>query len=365
MKKLTKSLLNNKTFKVLSILILLTVILSTSAWVVGWDNIPYFPPIGTSLLSVSPIGASYSLADLEPGLHELSIRMKDDKNVFQPGILVERHYLINIPKGFDPNQNYDILMFFHGATGTAQKSFDNTEFGELSNLESFIVIFPQSMGTSDNLEELFPGDNPPGNTKTCWNTRPSAEPDDEKCYGMRRLPDDDKFIDKIINKVKEDLNTNAFFTLGLSNGGSMAQHVAMTRNDISAVAIGGCAVPGWDFLNYQEEVQNYVRTPFAVFRFHATNDPVSTYMYLGDELPPQTLPTAELAIDAFATVNKCSENPLIEKIEFLRNHGKVIMADHWTYQNCDAGTEFYKIYSNSHVWHTEMTVESWDFLNEI
>jgi len=305
-----------------------------------------------------------------PGLYELSLLMIDNKNVFQPGILVERNYFINIPEGFNQEESYDLLIFFHGATTTAQNSIKYSNFTNVSNQEGFIVVFPQSMGVSSDgtVEELFYGDNPEGNVYTCWNVRPDAEPDDEKCYGKRRLPDDDKFIDRIIKRLERKLNIDQIFTAGLSNGGGMAQHIAMAREDIDAIAVGGCSIPGDEMLHYAFDVQNEVRDPFSILRFHGTEDLISEYMYLNHtfNFTNLTMPTAEPAIYLSARISGCSRPPTVEDSDILieleeNPRYDISQVDHWIYEDCEADTEFYSIVGGEHHWYSEISPGIWDF----
>ncbi|MBS1266283.1 MAG: hypothetical protein MAG795_00250 [Candidatus Woesearchaeota archaeon] len=288
------------------------------------------------------------LTELSSGTHQLSIKMQDNKNTFQEGIQVERHYLVHLPTGFNPNNNYDLVVFFHGTTGTSQKSLQDTEFDDLANQENFIMVFPQGMGTSNNINEVFTGDNIQKNT--CWNIRPDAEPDN-RCYASSRKPDDDKFINGIITKFNNELNINKLFVSGFSNGCGMAQHIGLTRIDINAIGIGGCSVPGQDFLDRRKSI--------PVLRFHATDDPVSEYMSINEELPQGIVPTAELAIDGYADLNDCSKPADKEEL----NIGNFEI-EHWTYPNCKEDTEFYKIEGGSHIWYSAITPIVWDFFEK-
>ena len=264
--------------------------------------------------------------------HDLTLTMNDYQNNYQEGIEVERNYIINIPN--ELKQKTDLVIFFHGTTNNYQDIISQTDLISLSNEEGFILTFPQSMGISRQVEEIFEGDNI-----------------------VRRNPDDDKFIDLMIEEVNEKYNINNIYLMGLSNGCGMAQHLAMTRDDIKGIAIGGCGIPMWNVKNYLNSLTLNNRKPFSVFRFHDVDDPISQYMFLGDEIPEGRTPTGEIAIDIFSQINGCGELEISE-VNLFRD----INVDLWDYKNCKVN--FYKIYSNNHIWHTELNQEIWRFFNE-
>ena len=302
------------------------------------------------------------IPNLSPGMHELSLEMIDYKNIYNSGEKVTRDYLVHIPEGFNPNKEYDLLLFFHGTTGTSMKSYLNTGFKELADEEGFIAVFPQGMGISEGIDNRFVGDDEPGNKNTCWNSRPDGGPGDW-CYSTRRLTDDDKFIDKIIGSFNKDYNIKRIFSTGFSNGCGYAQHVALSRDDIDGAGIGGCKLPGTDLIKYDEDVQNNVKEPFPILRFHGTDDTVSEYVYLGEEPTDGPIPTAESAADLYAEANGCSKPAVIEE-NIPHSNSNVGQVDHWAYPNCDADVEFYKIGEGTHKWYREMTPIIWDFLDE-
>lgn len=299
-----------------------------------------------------------SLQTLNSGTHQLSITMTDNKNNYQQGIEVERHYLVHLPTGFNPNNDYDLVIFFHGTSGNSKKSLQDTEFDDVADQKNFIVVFPQGMGELTTINNTFKNDDLGGNQNTCWNIRPDAEPG-RRCYANSRQPDDDKFINILIQKFNNGLNINRLFISGFSNGCGMAQHIALTRTDIDAIGIGGCSVPGQDFLDYQRKVQTEIRMPFPILRFHATGDRVSEYMFINEQLPSGKVPTAELAIDEYAKTNNCSKPANKENLNI-----RSVIVEHWIYPDCDRETEFYKIEGGSHVWYSAITPIVWDFLNK-
>ena len=308
---------------------------------------------------------------LSSGLYNLSLTMQDNQNVYQPSIVVERYYTINLPTGFNKslNNSYDLIIHFHGAGGVAYSKAIKSGFTRLSNEDGFIVVYPQSMGiqksNEGNIEIIFENDTAHGNNNTCWNQQKDDEPED-KCYAKRRRPEDDKFINIIINNITTQLNISRILVSGFSNGCGYAQHLAMTRLDIGGVAVGGCRVPGLDFLNYNESTSNGSRKPLPIIRTHVTNDTIIPYHYLNHTLnETEQLPTAELATYFFAIANNCSTNASIEYNIGLGNLQGVSQIDHWIYENCtnNASVEFYKLQDGTHKWYSNFAIVFWNFLD--
>jgi len=303
---------------------------------------------------------SSSLEDLGSGLHKLSLTMVDNNNTYRSGVRITRHYIINIPPNFNPRQTYDILLFFHGNTGSAQAAVDFTNFVALSNTENFIVVFPQAMGIArDGFDNRFSGDVALGNNNACWDSRSGNEPSNI-CYGGRRQPDDDGFIDSLIANAHNNFVVGRIFTSGFSNGCKMAQHIALTRNDINAMAVSGCKV-ATDAVTYQESVSMGTKRPIPLVLFHGTSDDVSEYMYLDEPLPLDTLPSAERAIDEYATIHGCSKPPTITAD--VASIVSLSQVDHWVYEHCAVSTEFYKLEGGTHKWYLPMSPIVWNFLD--
>lgn len=319
---------------------------------------------GAMLEGFSPAPAD--LATLTPGDHYLYYTLTDDANNLNPGAAVDRRFILHLPPGARADAPLDLLLFFHGSGGSAEKLREATAFGELADQEGFIVVFGQALG----LRTLEPGpiDNRlPGDEVEkvpCWNSRPGAAPD-ETCYGVFRRPDDDGYIDRVITQLKTDFEIDRVFTSGFSNGCGYSQHLALTRPDIRAMAVGGCKIPLKDLAAF-----NDLGGVMPVLLMHGTDDATSDYQYLGQPTPEgDPRPSAENAIDLYATLNGCAKPATIEtniqtpEALDIVEHSSVTQVDRWTYNGCQAATVFYKMTDGTHMWYYPNRLIFWDFLS--
>jgi len=306
---------------------------------------------------------------LSAGTHLITIEFDDQMTNFTGNTTVERSYYIHLPTNFNPNLHYDVLFWYHGKGGTAQQQLSH-QFDEIADQQgNFIVVYPQGMGRSNNqlVDNRFTNDAQIG--LTCWNTRPGQEPiDDRGCYAQMRMPDDDSFIDIIVNNLESSFYIDKIFAGGFSYGCAQAQHMALTRNDIIAMAVGGCGGPGSDFLAYDTAIAAGQKDAIPIIRFHSTNDQTSIYLYEGESPAPGEMPTAEVASNYYADAHQCTS---VEKnldistpsVQALINSSPVTSVDYWVHQSCLVPTEFYKLEDGEHVFYQPLGSMMLEFLN--
>lgn len=143
----------------------------------------------------------------------------------------QRQYIIHIPTNYNPSQAHDLVFVLHGGTGSAIFMMNYTGFNSLSNLENFIVVYPQGIFTGTNLG---------GTAGHHWaDGRTTTAPDTQ---GV----DDVGFISHLIDTISNqyNINPNNVFAAGISNGGYMTQRLACQLSDkISAVATVAATFP--------------------------------------------------------------------------------------------------------------------------
>ena len=165
-----------------------------------------------------------------------------------------RTWLTYLPKNYSENKTYPLVIALHGGGGTAKQLMNSTKkrFNKLADTEDFIVIYPQGV-------------------KKSWNDNSKR---DQNGFARKENIDDIGFINKMIEKIQSNynINGNAVFACGISNGGLMSQTLAMELpNKIKAVGMVASNF-GEDQISGSKNV-----LPFSILFIHGTNDPIIPY----------------------------------------------------------------------------------------
>lgn len=152
----------------------------------------------------------------------------------------DRHYLIYSPQDSSADSPIDLVIGFHGYTGTAS-GFElevTGGFNQFAELYNFISVFPQSTYFFNNGEYVGVFNDPSGsqsigqNKEICTLTAmiypkfPSCK-NPSRCSYMPCV-DDIGFVKKLIEEIKRTYNIKNIYLFGNSNGGMFAQTFACT-----------------------------------------------------------------------------------------------------------------------------------------
>lgn len=135
---------------------------------------------------------------------------------------LSRKYLVHLPSNLSPK--YPVVLFLHGAGGTAEGALNHYGWVEKSDQESFIAVFPEA--TPIDLS------NPPN-----FRTNPNVW-NDGSGSGKERT-DDISFLKKVINDVLKEYwgDPNRVYITGFSNGASMTFRAGIELSDsVKAIA---------------------------------------------------------------------------------------------------------------------------------
>lgn len=167
-----------------------------------------------------------------------------------------RTWLTHLPKNYQENKTYPLIIALHGGNGKAKKFNKSTKgrFNELSDEEGFIVVYPQGIDKS-------------------WNDN-----NKRNSYGKARSLniDDVGFIAKMISKLENQysIDSSNIFACGISNGGLMSATLATKLpNKIKAI---GMVSSNFSKVHY-EEMQTETPQPFSIIIIHGTQDPIFPY----------------------------------------------------------------------------------------
>ena len=172
----------------------------------------------------------------------------------------ERHFLLDIPKHYHPNQKYPLFFYQHGWSG---HDIDNMNFLNESRRNGVISVFPQGMGD-------YPPDNQqswnvpykPKDPAICLNTTQGMCYDSCKALGLcyacswSTCYDDVQFIDELMVHLKKELCVDQEKTVisGASNGAMFVYYLAGQRPKL---------FKGW-LLEYGQPLIGYLDAPKAL-----------------------------------------------------------------------------------------------------
>ena len=158
-------------------------------------------------------------------------------------------YLIHLPKNYQSNQKYSLVLAFHGGGGNYEIQSKYYNWKEQADKSNFIVVFPNGSGP-----RLFK------KLKT-WNAG--------KCCGQASNKNKNHigYIKALLNKLKNEISydESRVFATGMSNGAMFSYRLAC---DLPGVFKGIAPVAGT--INTNE--CNGVNEKTSLFLIHDIND---------------------------------------------------------------------------------------------
>jgi polyhydroxybutyrate depolymerase len=153
-----------------------------------------------------------------------------------------------IPKGYNPDKKYPLILHLHGYTGNSDWQNNYFPLQPLADEKGFIFCIPDGLRDSSNNQR--------------WNAT-------DVCCGSRNdLPDDSKYLRELIDSAikKFSVDRKRIYSLGFSNGGFMSYRMAYDHSDILA-AIAPIAGVG-----YKDKNKVIPKHPVHVLHIHGTSD---------------------------------------------------------------------------------------------
>jgi len=254
---------------------------------------------------VGPAGTSSPAASLPP-----SAAGAEERKITVGGI--ERYYLLFAPPSVEPTRPSPLVIYLHGAGGSAAASERETQLNVEAERQRFVVIYPQAVNPRI-------GNDPPQPPQ--WNAGCCSGAFDTNV-------DDVSFIQQLIERTSGDrsIDPDRIYVAGFSAGASLAYRIACERPEriaaIGAVS-GGLLTAGCSF-----------RSDVSILEIHGTNDRLVPYGGCSPTTTPcgprgATMPPAEQMIARFRDLLACP-TPSVERA------GPVIKT---TASPCRGGTE--------------------------
>ena len=188
-----------------------------------------------------------------------------------------------IPKGYNPDNKYPLIINLHGYTGNAEHQNGYFPLRSRADLNGFIFCIPEGLKDSGNQQR--------------WNAI-------DACCGSRNdLADDSKYLRNLIQTVmnKYSVDKNHIYCMGFSNGAMMSYRMAIDHSDILA---GIIVISGISF----KDKKYAPKFPINVLHIHGTTDSNYNGTTLGQiSFYFADTPSVEENIKNWAEYSNCNE----------------------------------------------------------
>ena len=220
-----------------------------------------------------------------------------------------RLYDVHVPLGYDGSSAVPLVVDIHGLALSKTWQANFSGFKTLSNLEGFIVAYPQGLFGHPSDPEAPSGTvgvDPPESLGPCWNAGVGA--------GACRAAevDDVGFLRALVAAIGAQANIDGHrvYATGLSNGAAMAHVLACEASDVFA-AVAPFASP----LPFDPLSECAPARPIPVLHFAGIDDALVPYSGCGPETTPCasgasfTRPSAAESFAHWRSVNGCVSAP--------------------------------------------------------
>ena len=246
---------------------------------------------------------------------------------------IEREYRLFLPSNYQNYEALPLVFNLHGFNSNGSQQELYTLMNNVADTAKFFVCYAEG-------HKYNGGDQ-------AWNVG----------WAIGSNKDDVGFFDKLIDTLSQNYNidTEAVFSTGMSNGGFMSYKLACELNDrIKAVAsVTGSLSPSQDQTCAPE-------APIPVMQIHGTADDIVQY----NGTAFVSIPIEDL-ISKWVGFNNCSmESDTIPVPDIDPNDGTT--SERIEYNNCDDDSRvvFYKVTGGEHSWPgtpIDIAVTSHDF----
>lgn len=230
---------------------------------------------------------------------------------------IYRSYRLYVPAAYNGSSARPLIINMHGYTSNASAQQLYSNFMPIADTANFLMVYPQ--GT------MYGG-------QPFWNAGISPT-----------LVDDKGFMDHLIDSLKLSYNIdlNAVYATGMSNGGYMSQTLACElSNRITAIA----SVTGAMFAT-QYGANCHATRPVPMMQIHGTADGTVPYNGNSTSMPIDSV------VKHWVRKNGCNPTPTFSNVPNT-NMADGCTAEHYVYSNGNSGSsvELYKVIGGAHTW---------------
>ena len=294
---------------------------------------------------------------------------------------VDRSFMVRLPKGYDPQQHYPVVILLHGMNQDPSDMERLTRFNELADKNGVIAVYPfalhgrwnvgvrpeehRSMGMGPGGRGRhggYPGGGYPGGGGGGYpgggggggyprgggypgggGQQPQGgHPREEK----RAAPADDiAFFNQMLDQLgtKFSVDASRIYAAGLSEGGFMSLRLGCALGDrIAAIAAVGAAMP--------KTMICLPSRPVPLVMINGTSDPVVPYGGGTEHNMSLATVSVEDSAKAWAKIDRCEEKPEKTKVSARDKGGMETKVD--TYNGCQQNAQvvLYSVKGAGNTW---------------
>ncbi len=228
-----------------------------------------------------------------------------------------RSYDLALPASYEEGTPSSVVFNMHGRGSNAFEQYVYGDFIDQAQADNVILVMPQAESRDGAVQ---------------WR---AGAPGD----GL-----DLDFLSELVAEVRANYCTDRFFAAGMSSGGGMASALACWA-ETPFEAFGPVTLAWYDRALCTEA------GPRSFVYFHGTED--NTVPFIGNG---QGLDAAPTTAREWAEHNNCDFDPVEERI------GTEVV--HFSWQNCDAPTDFYMVEGGSHTWPGALDIEALGYVTQ-
>ncbi|EGX48091.1 hypothetical protein AOL_s00081g87 [Orbilia oligospora ATCC 24927] len=227
-----------------------------------------------------------------------------------------RTFMVHLPQDYDSDEDYPVILGFHGAPGVGLHFEADTMFSMPRWGNGKIFVYPDALGG------VWAG--MPGNMTT-------------------PLEKDLEFMSDLLNYLRNNycVDNEKIYATGISNGGGFLNRIACdptVGRNFAAFAPDAGAFTG--FQPNGNATCNPYKTPIPIISFHGTNDTTISYYGRNDSIPTPSIP---YWLQGWVERNKCTN--MTEE-----TYNKTATHYSWTCDGVEGAFQHYKVEGMGHVW---------------
>jgi poly(3-hydroxybutyrate) depolymerase len=282
-----------------------------------------------------------------------------------------RNYVVHLPKGYDQQQHYPVVILLPGQNQDAEEMARLTHFNQLADKDGIIAVYPIATRGLWNIGVRpeqpaaatsrrgyghhggmggggypgggggYPGGG--GGGYPGGGQSGGQNPDDNKT--RPEPPDDVAFLNQMLDQLatKYSVDNHRIYATGLGDGGFMALRVGCAMADrVAAIAPVGATLP--------KTMICLPSRPVPALFIDGTEDPIVPYGG-GTYKPGQFHAlSAEDSAKTWARFDRCGEKPAQNKLPPSQNGGKETKT--FTFSGCQGNSQvaLYSIKDGGNTW---------------
>ena len=281
---------------------------------------------------------------------------------------VSRTFAVHLPKGYDSQQHYPVVILLHGSNLDAEEMARLTHFNQLADKDGIIAVYPNATRGQWNIgvrpEQPSTGMGPRGGGRRGgWGGYPGGGggypgggggyprggqrggQNPEETKNKPEPADDIAFLNQMLDQLalKYSIDTRRIYAAGLGDGGFMALRVGCSMADrVVAVAAVSTTLP--------KTMICLPSRPLPALFIDGTDDPIIPYNG-GTYKPGQFhVLSAEDSAKGWAKFDRCGEKPTQGKLPASEKGSKEIRT--LTFSGCqdNAQVVLYSIKGGGNTW---------------